>query len=258
MKFSTPARGLRQQAETLLREQLRSFLFSKASMDQILSEGTAGQLDFLLRIMTDEVERRQASRRNRLVRQAGFPTPKTLGDYDFSRITFPALLPKDRLLSLDFIVEKRSLVFYGVCGSGKTHLAMALGYKACMQGLKVRFMTVSHLVFRLEGARAEGRLERLLADLKALDLLVLDEWGYVPIDRQGAQLLFQVIADSYEHKSLIVTTNLPFSEWGKLVTDEQLAAAMIDRIVHYGHLIETGNRDWRLDHSLMRDCVGNA
>ena len=96
-----------------------------------------------------------------------------------------------------------------------------------------------------------GRIEKALGDFRALDLLIIDEWGYCQLDKMSSELVFQVIADSYEHKSLILTTNLPFSEWGKIVADEQLAAAMIDRIVHFGHLIDTGKVDWRLRLSPM-------
>lgn len=134
-------------------------------------------------------------------------------------------------------------------------LSIALGIRACNEGHKVKFMTMSQLIARLAKARSEELLERTLLDLKKLDLLIIDEWGYCQVSRDDAQLLFRVIADSYENKSLIVTTNLPFSEWGKLMTDEQLATAIIDRLVHYGHLIDTGSKDWRLEHSLMRDQV---
>ena len=111
--------------------------------------------------------------------------------------------------------------------------------KIYMQGYKVKFITLSQLATRLLEAKETGRIEKALGDFRALDLLIIDEWGYCQLDKQSSKLVFQVIADSYEHKSLILTTNLPFSEWGKIVADEQLAAAMIDRIVHFGHLIET-------------------
>ena len=111
--------------------------------------------------------------------------------------------------------------------------------KICMQGYKVKFITLSQLATRLLEAKETGRIEKALGDFRALDLLIIDEWGYCQLDKMSSELVFQVIADSYEHKSLILTTNLPFSEWGKIVADEQLAAAMIDRIVHFGHLIET-------------------
>ena len=120
-----------------------------------------------------------------------------------------------------------------------------------MQGYKVKFITLSQLATRLLEAKETGRIEKALGDFRALDLLIIDEWDYCQLDKMSSELVFQVIADSYEHKSLILTTNLPFSEWGKIVADEQLAAAMIDRIVHFGHLIDTGKVDWRLRLSPM-------
>ena len=107
-------------------------------------------------------------------------------------------------------------------------------------------------MLKLSDAYRNGTLERLVRDLKQLDLLILDEWGYVPVDREGSQLLFRVIADSYESKSLILTTNLEFSKWGGIFTDEQMAAAMIDRLVHHGHLIMFDAKSYRMTHALMR------
>ena len=123
-----------------------------------------------------------------------------------------------------------------------------IGY--CRQATKVKFITLP-LATRLLEAKETGWIEKALGDFRALDLLIIDEWGYCQLDKMSSELVFQVIADSYEHKSLILTTNLPFSEWGKIVADEQLAAAMIDRIVHFGHLIDTGKVDWRLRLSPM-------
>ena len=121
--------------------------------------------------------------------------------------------------------------------NGKSHLATDLGVRACEQGYTVRFFTVTDLVLRLSEARRAGTLERLQQDLQRAAWLILDEWGYVPVDRDGSQLLFRVIADSYETRSLILTTNLEFSKWGSLFTDDQMAAAMIDRLAHHGHLL---------------------
>lgn len=103
-----------------------------------------------------------------------------------------------------------------------------------------------------EICREKGTLERLLRDLRSLDLLILDEWGYVPVDKDGSQLLFRVISDSYESKSLILTTNLEFSKWGGIFTDDQMAAAMIDRLVHHGHLLIFEGKSYRMEHALMR------
>ncbi|WP_320128174.1 IS21-like element helper ATPase IstB [uncultured Sphaerochaeta sp.] len=246
----------RQELSTVaLTTRMRKFFFSRESIQEALETGTPKQLEYLDGLLGSELGRRAETRKIRMVKHAGFPSIKHMDDYDFSNVRFPALMGKEEVLSLDFIKQRRTLIFYGICGSGKTMLSIALGIMACNQGYSVRFMTMNQLVARLARARSEGLLERTLSELKKLDMLIIDEWGYCQIGREDAQLLFRVIADSYETKSLIVTTNLPFSEWGKLMTDEQLATAIIDRLVHYGHLIDMGTKDWRLEHSLMRDQV---
>lgn len=153
---------------------------------------------------------------------------------------------------LEFVPGKKNLVLYGPVGIGKTHMAVAAGVKACNLGYKTKFYTVTELVLKLAEARKNGTLERLLRDLRGLDLLILDEWGYVPVDKDGSQLLFRVISDSYESKSLILTTNLEFSKWGGIFTDDQMAAAMIDRLVHHGHLLIFEGKNYRMEHALMR------
>ena len=114
---------------------------------------------------------------------------------------------------------------------------------------------MTQLVLKLAEARKNGTLERLVRELQGLDLLILDEWGYVPVDKEGSQLLFRVISDSYESKSLILTTNLEFSKWGSIFTDDQMAAAMIDRLVHHGHLLLFEGRSYRMEHALMRQTA---
>ena len=231
----------------------RRFLFSKTTLDECLGDATPGQMEFLRRLASTELAAREVARRARYVKSAGFPVMKTFKDYDFSHIGFPALLSQADMLSLNFIGEHKALVWYGGCGTGKTHGMVALGIMACHRDYKVKFFTVSQLVLLLKKAHYDGSLERTLAMLSSQDVLLLDELGYIPMDLESAQLLFRVVSDSYERKALVITTNLPFSEWGKMFTDDQLAAAMIDRIVHYGHLIKTGDKDWRLEHSLMLD-----
>jgi len=241
--------------KNLLKQQVfevyRKLFFSKATLDQCLQKATPSQMEMMYLIATTELESRQHSRKVRYVRNANFPVLKTFADYDFSHVKFPELLDKQEMLSLRFIGEHKTLVWYGSCGTGKTHATIALGILACNNDFKVKFFTVSQLVLLLKKAHYDGSLEKVLHLLSHQDLLILDELGYIPMDLESAQLLFRVISDAYERKSLIITTNLPFSEWGKTFTDDQLAAAMIDRIVHHGHLIQTGDKDWRLEHSLM-------
>lgn len=123
---------------------------------------------------------------------------------------------------------------------------------ACAAGYHVRFFTAAELVVRLCEAFAAGTLEKLVHTILKAQLLIIDEWGYVPVDRQGAQLLFRIVSDSYERRSLILTTNLEFSKWGTLFTDDQMAAAMIDRVAHHGHIILFEGESYRMKHALMR------
>ena len=167
-------------------------------------------------------------------------------------MSFPPSFTREDLETCQFIAQKQNLVLFGPVGVGKTHLAIAAGVKACKRGLKTRFYTVTSLVLKLAKARRSGTLERLIRELQGLDLLILDEWGYVPIDKEGSQLLFRVISDSYENKSLILTTNIEFSKWGSLFTDTQMAAAMIDRLVHHGQLLIFEGPSYRMEHALMR------
>lgn len=243
----------RQEKMERIRKNMRLLFFSKDTVAKCLDEASGKVLDYLDELFAAEADRREASRKANMIKSAGFPSVKNIDDFDFKEVRFPASMPKEDVLSLDFISRKHSLIMYGVCGSGKTMLSVCLGMLAVNQGLKVKFLTLSQLSMRLAAAAEEGRLENYLMGLRKLDLLIIDEWGYTQIDRECSGYLYQVIAESYEQKSLIITTNLPFSEWGKIVTDEQLAAAIIDRIVHYGHSIDTGTKDWRLVNSPMNE-----
>lgn len=186
------------------------------------------------------------------MKRAGFPTYKTFEGYKYSHIQFPPLFSREELESCQFIREHKNLILYGPVGTGKTHLAIAIGVKACQMGLKTKFFSVTELVLKLAETRKQGTLEKLVKDLQKQDLLILDEWGYVPVDRDGSQMLFRIVSDSYERKSLILTTNLEFSKWGSVFTDEQMATAMIDRLAHHGHLLMAGGRSYRMEHALMR------
>lgn len=228
-------------------------LFLSARISEVCREkGTQKQLEFVEELFREELALRDENRRNRLIKRAGFPVYKTFEGYSYDSVKFPPAFGMERLEQLHFVPERKNLVLYGPVGIGKTHMAIAAGVKACRLGYKTKFYTVTELVLKLAEARKNGTLERLLKELRTLDLLILDEWGYVPIDKDGSQLLFRVISDSYESKSLILTTNLEFSKWGGIFTDDQMAAAMIDRLVHHGHLLIFEGRSYRMEHALMR------
>ncbi len=128
--------------------------------------------------------------------------------------------------------------------------------RACEAGIRTRFFTAAELVVRLSEAYKSGTLEKVLKTILKAELLIIDEWGYVPIDKQGAQLLFRIVSDSYERRSLILTTNLEFSRWGSIFTDDQMAAAMIDRLAHYGYILVFEGESYRMRHALMRQKQG--
>ena len=241
--------------DTEIRTYCRKLFFTTAIPDVCIKNGTPKQIEFLRDALKSELEERESNRRQRLIKRAKFPVYKTFEGYEYNCVQLPPALSREDLENVSFVKNKQNLVLYGPVGVGKTHMAIAAGVRACMDGLRVQFYTVTELVLKLAEARKNGTLERLRNTLNSLDLLILDEWGYVPVDRDGSELLFQVISDSYESKSLILTTNLEFSKWGGIFTDEQMAAAMIDRLVHHGHLIVFEGKSYRMEHALMRQTA---
>ncbi len=208
--------------------------------------------EYLLRLLKLEVEHREKSRKDRLLKAAGFYSWKTFENYRFDDVKLPSGVTPEYLTRVGFVEEKKNLIIYGNVGTGKTHLATAIGIEACRRGLSTGFYRTANLVNRLSEAKKTGRLGKLMASLSKLDLLICDEWGYVPLDREAAQLLFQIISDSYERRSVIITTNLEFSRWVGIFYDEQMTAAMIDRLVHHSYLLLFDGPSNRVRDSLMR------
>lgn len=208
--------------------------------------------EFLFKVLRDEIKRRQEAKKVRLINNAGFYSVKTFDDYSFDEVTLPTALSAESLQSADFIEKKQNLILYGNVGTGKTHLATAIGVNACNQGKEVRFFRTAALVNYLSEQKARGNLTKVFKTLEKASLIILDEWGYVPLDRDGARLLFQVVSDSYERRSLILTTNLQFSKWVTIFYDEQMTASIIDRLVHYGHLVIFDGKSKRLKGALMK------
>ena len=215
-------------------------------------KGTPKQREYLHEVLLAEHESRQESRRQRLLKSARLPAMKTLAGFDYTSVRFPEDYGREPLESLDFITRAQDLVLYGDVGTGKTHMATALVAAACRQGIPARFFTTSALVMMLRRAKDEDRLDKELASLAKNQLLAIDELGYLPIDTEGARLLFQVIADGYEKRSLIITTNLEFSRWGTVFGDDNMAAAVIDRLVHHGRLLQFRGESYRVKNALMK------
>jgi DNA replication protein DnaC len=209
-------------------------------------------LDFLLELFTAELEERDRKRRNAYQKAAKFDIIKTFEDYTFEDIKLPPTLTPDDILDVNFIPKRENLILYGNVGAGKTHLAIALGIAACDAGFRTRFWRTAALVNALTEAKRQGCLSRFMKQFDKLDLLICDEWGYVPIDSDGSKLLFGVISECYERKSLIITTNLEFARWNDIFADTKITAALLDRIIHHSHLLDFTNRDsWRLKDALL-------
>ena len=214
--------------------------------------GTPRQREYLLGYLEAEAASRDASKRRQLLRRCAAPYAKTLEGYDWTSVSFPEGFGRADLESLSFVGAHEDLVLMGASGTGKTHLACALCALACASLVEARFLTASSLVMRLRRAKGEARLDRELSQLGRARLLVIDELGFLPLDPDGARLLFQVISDAYERQSLVITTNLEFSRWGTVFGDDQMAAAVIDRIVHHGRLVQFHGESWRMRHALMQ------
>ncbi|WP_407370657.1 IS21-like element helper ATPase IstB [Carnobacterium sp.] len=205
--------------------------------------------EFLAKLLEHEVGHREVARTNRLIKNASFDVIKTFENYDFSRVTLPASAPIEIVRSGSFIQENQNLILYGPAGVGKSHLATAIGVEQCRQGKEVKFYRTAALVNELIEAQQQGRLAKFLKTIEKADLLICDEWGFLPLSHEGAQLLFQVVSACYERKSLILTTNLEFSKWSTIFYDEKMTAALIDRLVHHSHLIVFQGPSYRYQHS---------
>ena len=207
---------------------------------------------YLLRLCEKELMDRQKRAMDRRIQAAKFPLLKTIDSFNFSEqksVNEPLVR---ELLRCEFIDQHENVLLMGNSGTGKTHLATALGFAACCGGYKVRFFGCTALVTQLLEAREDRQLQRLLKQLEKQDLLILDELGYVPFSKAGSELLFEVISRAYERQSLIVTTNLPFESWTEVCGSERLTGAMLDRLTHKVHIIEANGASYRLEQSRKR------
>ena len=197
-------------------------------------------------LLSAEVSARDSHGGEGRIKAARFPARKTLEEFDFA---FQRSLKRDQVLhlgTLDFVAERKNVVFLGPPGTGKTHLAIGLSIRACQAGHRVAFATAAQWVDRLAAAHGAGRLQAELARLGRTPLLVIDEVGYIPFEAEAANLFFQLVSSRYERASVIVTSNKPFGRWGEVFGDPVVAAAMIDRLVHHAEVLSLKGDSYRL------------
>lgn len=208
--------------------------------------------EYLLALVEQEVLQREDNQLRARLKLAGFPVAHTLDRFEFTAI--PSL-NKQKVLNLaqcEFVAQKENVILCGNSGTGKTHLATALGACACRKGYRVRFWTGAGLVQELVEARHEHRLGRLEKQWLKIDLVIVDDIGYVPFSQAGAELLWQFLAARYQRGSLVVTTNLDFGEWPKVFGDEKMTAALLDRLTHRAHILAMNAESYRFRESLRR------
>lgn len=206
----------------------------------------ADYANYLLRLTERELLDRERRAADRRLKTARLPVMKTIDTFDFAAQPSVNETLVRELLRGEYIDGHENVLIVGNSGTGKSHLATALAFAACAQGRKVRFWTVTQLVRQLLESREERSLQRLLTHLERHHLLVLDELGYVPFSKAGAELLFEVVSRAYERQSLVVTTNLPFEEWTEVLGSERLTGALLDRLTHRVHILEANGESYRL------------
>lgn len=236
----------------LKRLKLPTILREYQAMAAVCTKERCDYTTFLLRLVERESLDREKRAAERRVKNARFPVIKTLDTFDFS--LQPSINEKlvRELMTGEYLERRENILLAGNSGTGKTHLASALGFAACMQGRKVRFFTVKALATHLLEMTEQRQLERTLRGLERQDLLILDEFGYVPFSKSAAELLFELVSRAYERQSLIVTTNLVFESWTEVLGCERLTGALLDRLTHRVHIIEANGPSYRLRESKRR------
>ena len=206
-----------------------------------------------------EVREREANRMARMIKQAGFRVMKTLDSFVWkSGIEIPNTITREEMEAASFVQYKENLVLMGAVGTGKTHLATAIALNLCQQGRHVRFFTATGLANLLQERHQRGTLTSFMSSLRRVELLVLDEIGFITLHKEASELLFQVVSECYEQKSLIITSNLEFGQWNSVFGDNKLTNALVDRLIHHSHIVVFSGPGHRLEESMQRQRRGGA
>lgn len=235
--------------QTLARYRHLRLSATASKLPELLAQADAHELSYLAfadRLAEHELQQRHQTRIERNRRQAGFPMEKRLEAFDYRHQTTITKRQVNALLDFGFIDERHNLVFIGPPGVGKTHLAIGLGYKATEAGYRVLFRNALDLVEELELAEMKGELRKRVAQLAKYDVLIIDELGYLPMTKQARYNLFQLIHSLYEYRSIILTTNKDFTNWGEFFHDDQVAVPIIDRVIHHSQIFMLGGESYRL------------
>jgi len=208
--------------------------------------------DYLLGILEQEISQRESNRIQRGIRLATFPIIKTLDSFDFKAVPSLSKQKVLKLASCEYIKNLENVILVGNSGVGKTHIATALAYEACRKGMKAKFFTAAGLINELLAAQQDYKLNRMERQYSAYHLIVIDELGYVPFSKTGAELLFQFCSSRHERGSLIITTNLEFPKWTEVFSDAQMTAALLDRLTHKAHILNINGESYRFKQALAK------
>jgi DNA replication protein DnaC len=252
-----------QAEESLLKSNLKqlrlpTFLTEHQKLAVEAANANQDYLTYLLRLTELELATRSSNALQTRIRSASFPVHKDLDTFDFGAAQGVSKLKVLELARGAWITSHQNSVLVGSSGTGKTHLAIALGLAACRLGSRVRFFTAAKLVQKLERAQQNFTLEKFQKELDKADLLICDELGYLSFSRSGAELLFQVIADRYERSSTLITTNLPFSEWLQVFQGERMTAALLDRLTHHCEIFQMTGESYRFRESMKNKNDSSA
>ena len=240
--------------QVLLQHHLRklklpTFQSEHAKLARQCAAESKDHVQYLLRLCELELIERERRMIERRIKAARFPATKSLDSFDFKAIPSLNKALTIELARCEFVDRRENIIALGPSGTGKTHVSLGLGLAACQKGLKVRFTTAAALVHDLIEAVDDRRLQRLQKGLAAHDLLIIDELGFVPLSKTGAELLFEIISQRYERGSIIITSNLPFDEWTEVFGSERLTGAILDRLTHHVHILEMNGESFRLRQS---------